>query len=99
MDDDAFIADVKEIAEKTERFKAIAEETAKKCLEMAKDPSTDRPSPDEMKCSQQPIKAYMCVRKEFLKSCPAEAQDQSEKCVKFRERIEKDKPESEENKE
>lgn len=93
MDDAAFTAWVKEIAEKTERLNAIAEEIAKKCLEKAKDSSTDRPNPDGMKCSQQPIKAIMCVHKEFVKSCPAADQDQSEKCVKFREKIEKDKPE------
>lgn len=72
-----------------ERFKAILDETVNKCIEMAKDPSADRPNPDGMKCNQQPIKAMMCVDKEFLRSCPAELQDPSEKCVQFREMLEK----------
>lgn len=93
MDDAAFTAWVKEIAGKNERLNAIAEETANKCLEKAKDSSTDRRNPGGIKCSQQPIKAFMCVHKEFAKSCPAADQDQSEKCVKFREKIEQDKPE------
>lgn len=93
MNDDAFIAWVKKVSEQTERLNGIAEEIATKCLEKAKDTSTDRPTSDGMKCSQQPIKAAMCVGKEFAKSCPAADQDQSERCVRFRERLEKDKPE------
>lgn len=96
MDDDAFIASIKQAAEKTEHLKAIAETTAKKCLQRARDSSTDMPNSDGMKCSQQPIKAIMCVHMEFLKSCPAADQNQSERCVKFRERIEKDEPERDE---
>lgn len=99
MDDDAFTAHLNEMTEKNERLKAIAEEIARKCLEKAKDTSTDRPNPDGMKCSQLPIKVLMCVHKEFLKSCPAADQDQSEKCIKFRERIEKDKSEGDEQEE
>lgn len=91
MDDDAFTALFKAAAENSKHLSAIVEETVKKCLEKAKDPSTDMPNPDGMKCSQQPIKAIKCVFKEFVKSCPAADQDQSEKCVKFREMIEQDK--------
>lgn len=93
MDDDAFIAWAKEMSEKTERLRGIAEVIATKCLEKARDSSTDRPTSDGMKCNQQPIKAAMCVNKEFIKSCPAADQDQSEGCVRFREWIEKGKPE------
>lgn len=75
----------------TEHHKAIADETATKCIEDVKKAATEdepMPHPDGMDCSKLALKAYHCVNEEFLKSCPAELQDESEKCVKFRNALE-----------
>lgn len=66
--------------------KAIADATVTKCIEEAKNSPNGGPAKDS-KCNGIPLKAGMCVHKEFFKACPADMQDQSEKCVKFREMV------------
>lgn len=77
----------------TEHHKAIADETATKCIEEVKKAATDdepitMPMPDGTECNKLPAKAYFCAKREFLKSCPAESQDTSDKCVEFRKMLE-----------
>lgn len=71
----------------TDHHKAIADETATKCIEEVKQAATeDEPmaNADGMDCSKLAMKGFFCAGEEFLKSCPVESQDTSEKCVKFR---------------
>lgn len=92
FDASVFYDYVSQLVGQNERFKVILDETVNKCIEKAKDSSTDPSNLDGMKCSQQSINAIMCINREFLKSCPAEFQDPSEKCIQCRKMLEKESP-------
>lgn len=73
--------------------KAIAADTATKCAAAAKDSSGENSSG----CSKTTSKLMWCVVKEFFKACPTELQDQSERCVKMRERLNGNTPDQSEH--
>lgn len=66
-----------------EHLKSIAADTATKCTEAAKESSGENPSG----CSKIAVKLMGCIMKDFFGACPADLQDQSEHCVKIREKV------------
>jgi len=65
----------------------ITEATVDKCLaEIKKLEAEDK---EEHKCKPHSLRMGHCMWKEFVKACPKEKQTDSPKCIKLREKIEK----------
>lgn len=71
----------------TEEYqKAIASETATKCLEKVQQNATSTSAEaSENKCKNKARRAVFCVLREFLIACPAAQQVASDECDKVRE--------------
>lgn len=66
--------------------KAAVDGIATKCIEEVKKlDDIDKDVTDG--CSKTGAKAFHCAGKELINSCPAEKQDTTDQCVKFREFI------------
>ncbi|XP_031617196.1 general odorant-binding protein 67-like [Contarinia nasturtii] len=77
-------------AEPFDHQKAVVEATVTKCLEKVKTPdSSEEKSQDG--CSKITARVFHCTKGELFKSCPADKQDTSEGCKKFREMVESGK--------
>lgn len=72
--------------------KPHADEIITKCLEEAKDATKSSPETEESgqkKCNPSNIKMSQCVWRESMKTCPKDLQENSPKCTKLRERLDK----------
>lgn len=85
MNENGFRSFVKKGLATEDYQKAIADETITKCIEEAKTSPDQEPAKTAGKCDSTPLKASMCVHREFFNACPIEMQDQSEKCANIRE--------------